>query len=149
MITSGMTYEQFAGDYPLLHAALIEVEKALAASGFDAGLVELVKLRASQMNGCGFCLRYHLAIAREVGVPQRKLDLLPVWKETACFDDRERAALIWTEALTDLAHTGDLQSKQKVVREQFSSAELVHLTAMISAINSWNRLAISLGFPAG
>lgn len=108
----------------------------------DLKLLSLVKLRASQINGCAFCLDMHAHEARADGEAQQRLDILPAWRETNLFDERERAALAWTEALTRIADTHAPDEAYEALRAEFSEAECVNLTLAIGLINSWNRLAI-------
>lgn len=125
--------------------ALGALDEAAVASGLDRELLELVKLRASQMNGCAFCIQYHLTAARALNVPREKLDLLVAWREVRSFTSRERAALAWTEALTDVS-LGIEDEDFDDVREQFSEGELAHLSVAIGTINSWNRISVGFGF---
>jgi AhpD family alkylhydroperoxidase len=114
----------------------------------DLSLVELANLRASQINGCTFCTKYHLHHLRGLGVSQAKLDLVAAWRDAdEVFTERERAALAWTEAVTDLGREGVSDAAYAKVSEQFSAAELANLTATIAAINAWNRICISFRFP--
>lgn len=131
---------------PSAVAALRALSQAVDAAGLDKRLGELVKVRVSQLNGCAFCLKLHLDWARQAGVPALQLDLVAVWREVACFDARERAALAWAERLTGMAarHIGD-EDHQQAARH-FSETELAALTAAIAAINAWNRIAGALRF---
>jgi len=134
---------------PGIGAALRALTKAVDDSGLDKPLTELLKVRASQINGCAFCLQYHLNLARQFGVPQAKLDLLPVWREAASYTERERAALAWTEALTQMGgHATDDPSESAYLQLQqhFSDAEISFLSAAVAAINAWNRIAGGLRF---
>ena len=132
---------------PELPAALKAMMAAVEKSGLDPKLLELVKLRASQINGCVFCLWMHSAAARKLGERQDRLDLLPAWREAACFDPRERAALAWTEALTLVADDQAPDEAYSLVGNHFTEEEIVNLTTAIVAINGWNRVAIGLRFP--
>ena len=118
----------------------------ISTQDLDKGLVELVKARASQINGCAYCLQLHLNWARKAGVPQSRLDRLAVWREAADFTDRERAALAWTEALTDLSRRDELESARQALVGEFSQEQLLRLTVAIAVINAWNRIAGPLGF---
>ncbi|WP_228290776.1 carboxymuconolactone decarboxylase family protein [Shewanella cyperi] len=130
---------------PELPRALISLGES-AAKTFDPKLVELVKLRASQLNGCAFCMRMHAEEARQLGEAQHRLDLLSAWRESQVFSARERAALHWTEALTKLI-TGPVTAEDIAkVRAQFSDKEIVDLSATIATINAWNRIAASFHF---
>ena len=127
-------------------AALMALGKAVDASGLDKSLTELVKLRASQINGCAFCVQMHINLSRQLKTPQAKLDQLAVWTESGLFSLRERAALAWTETLTRMATGGVPDAAYTQVQAQFSESEIVFLTAAISNINAWNRIAGALHF---
>src|SRR5688500_767507 len=112
-------------------------------------LLELVKIRASQMNGCAYCIDMHTKDARRAGETEQRIYALNAWRETPFFTDRERAALEWTEAITRVADTHVPDEIHERVKAQFDEAELVALTFAVVVINSWNRLAISFRVPAG
>ena len=113
-----------------------------AKAGLDKGLLELVKLRASQINGCAFCVQHHILLAERLGVAADKLNLVVVWREVAHFSARERAALAWTEALTVL--TGGVSDEvYDEARAEFSDQELTYLTSAIASINAWNRFGVA------
>lgn len=131
---------------PELPKALIRLGQLGVEAGLEKTLVELVKIRASQLNGCAFCLHMHLADARKYGEDQERLDVLAAWKEVPCFSERERAALTWTEALTQVAEDGVSDDVFSQVRAQFNDAELAGLTSAIVAINGWNRIAVGFQF---
>lgn len=120
------------------------MELALAAN-FDPALLELVKLRASQINGCANCINLHVAEARERGETEQRIDLLPAWREAPCYSDRERAALLWTEALTRLSEGHDRTGAYEALRAHFSEEEQLKLTVTINIINDWNRIAVGFG----
>ena len=122
--------------------ALIALEAAVIKLGLEAPLLELVKLRASQINGCAFCVDLHTSDARKKGETERRLYAVSVWRETPFFSARERAALAWTEAITNIAQTHAPDEDYNNLREHFSEREMVDLTLAINTINSWNRLAI-------
>jgi AhpD family alkylhydroperoxidase len=124
--------------------ALIALEVAVGKLGLDPKLVDLVKLRASQINGCAYCIDLHTADLRKAGETDRRLATLGVWRETPFFTERECAALAWTEALTDVAHTHVPDAAYEALAAQFSEAEQVNLTMAVNTINSWNRLSIGL-----
>jgi AhpD family alkylhydroperoxidase len=105
--------------------------------------MELVKTRASQINGCAFCINMHTQDARKRGESEQRLYLLNAWREAPCYTDRERAALAWTEAVTLITETHAPDDVYNEVRAHFSEAETVNLTMLIGAINTWNRLSIS------
>jgi AhpD family alkylhydroperoxidase len=123
--------------------ALTALEAQIQASGLEKSLIELVKTRASQINGCAYCINMHTADARKQGETEQRLYLLNAWRESPLYTDRERAALAWTEAVTLIAETHAPDDLYEAVRAQFSEAETVNLTMLIGAINAWNRLAIS------
>ena len=112
-------------------------------------LFELIKIRASQINGCAYCIDMHTKDARAAGETEQRIYALSAWRETPFFTDRERAALEWTEALTQVAETHVPDEIYKRVSAQFGEADLVALTFAVVVINSWNRLAISLRAPVG
>lgn len=123
--------------------AMSGLDTYLARCGLEASLRELVKLRASQINGCAYCVDMHSLDARAGGETEQRLYALPVWHETPFFSERERAALLWTEKLTLLAvdHVPDAVFAE--VREHFSDEELANLTLVIATINAWNRFGVS------
>jgi AhpD family alkylhydroperoxidase len=117
--------------------------------GLEHGLLELVKMRTSQINGCAFCLDMHSRDARAAGETEQRLYTLSAWRETSFFTERERAALAWTEAVTRIAAEQVDDPLYHQLRAQFSEKEIVDLTLAIIAINGWNRLAIPFRTPAG
>jgi AhpD family alkylhydroperoxidase len=123
--------------------ALLGVEAFVRRSGLDPALVELVKMRASQMNGCAFCLDMHTKDARAAGETEQRLYLLDAWREAPLYSERERAALAWTEAVTRLGPAGVPDDVYELAREHFGEEELVNLTVAIVAINGWNRLNVA------
>ena len=145
-----MDYTEFVDTAVGVPAALQALSKAVDASGLEKPLTELIKVRASQINGCAFCVQFHLNLSRKLGVAASKLDLVAVWRDTpAVFTPRERAALAWTEALTALARTVDHGVEDHAydaVREHFSKTEVAFLTAAIANIQAWNRIAIAMRF---
>ena len=126
-------------------AALVKLEEALRESLLEPALLELVRVRASQINGCAYCLAMHTRDARARGEDQVRLDTVAAWRETPFFTARERAALSWCESLTDLAHAGASAEEYARVEAVFSPGEVAALTFAVVAINSWNRLAVGLG----
>jgi AhpD family alkylhydroperoxidase len=116
-------------------------------SGLDAKLRELIKIRASQINGCAYCLAMHTREARKIGESDERMHLLDAWRETPIFSARERAALAWTEAITLVAQDHVPDEVFDEVRKHFSEKEIIDLTAAATAINMWNRLAIALRAP--
>lgn len=125
--------------------AMTAVEQAIAASGLEPSLLHLVKMRASQINGCAFCLHMHSTDARKAGETEMRLYMLNAWRESTLYTDRERAALAWTDALTRVADKGAPDDVYALVKAQFTEAEQANLTMAIGAINFWNRLQIGVG----
>lgn len=129
-------------------SALLELERYARASGLEHHLLELVKTRASQINGCAYCIDMHTKDARAAGETEQRLYALSAWREAPFFTERERAALAWTEAVTRI-HVGVSEALYNSMSEHFSEKELVDLTLAVIAINGWNRLAISFGADVG
>jgi AhpD family alkylhydroperoxidase len=123
-------------------AALLGVEKYVGESGLEHGLLHLIKTRVSQMNGCAFCLHMHTKDARAGGESEKRLYLLPAWRESTMYTLRERAALAWAEALTDITNGHAPDHVFEEARSQFSEKELADLSIAVAMINGWNRLAI-------
>jgi len=120
-----------------------KLEAHVRHSGLEHSLLELVKTRASQINGCGYCLDMHTKDARAAGESEQRLYVLSAWREAPFYTDRERAALEWTEALTLISQNDVPDELYQRVREQFEENELVDLTLAIATINTWNRLAVA------
>ncbi len=129
------------------YAALRNVEAYLQRSGLERPLIELVKMRASQINGCTFCLDMHSRDARRGGETEQRLYLLDGWRESPLYSDRERAALAWTECLTNIATRGAPDEEYGALEPHFAPKEIVDLTMLIGMINLWNRLAIATRMP--
>ncbi|MDC0673749.1 carboxymuconolactone decarboxylase family protein [Nannocystis radixulma] len=134
---------------PFKHApegikAMMALEASFKSSGLEHSVIELVKLRASQINGCAFCIHMHATDARKAGETEMRIYMLNAWRESSLYTPRERAALAWTESLTRLAETGAPDADYELVKAQFSEAEQVQLTLLIGAINVWNRLQVGL-----
>lgn len=127
---------------PALMQAMVDMEKAVAGSGLEHSLYELVKTRASQINGCAYCLHMHTRDARAAGETEARLYLLDAWRESPLYTERERAALAWTEALTLVSQTHAPDADYELLKSQFTDAEQVKLTLLITTINAWNRIAI-------
>ena len=127
---------------PAAIKAMLALEQRIAKSSIEKPLVELVRLRASQINGCAFCVQYHILMAETLGVPADKLNLLAVWREAPVFSDRERAALAWTESLTTLGHGVD-DDVYNGARAEFSESELAYLSSAVAVINVWNRFGVA------
>ena len=126
------------------YKAMLGLEKYLASSSIEKPLRELVKLRASQINGCAYCIDMHWKDARAGGETEQRLYGLDAWEESPYYTDRERAALAWTEAVTRVADTHVPDGVYDAARAQLAEAELVDLTWLVAAINAWNRLAIAM-----
>jgi AhpD family alkylhydroperoxidase len=135
-------YADFQKLTPDVCDAVRALGQMAAKAGLDKQLLELVKLRASQINGCAFCVQYHILMAESLGIAADKLNLVVVWRDAPQFSVRERAALAWTEALTTL---GDRVSDEVYAeaRAEFSEQELSYLTSAIAAINAWNRYGVA------
>ncbi|HEY8601646.1 MAG TPA: carboxymuconolactone decarboxylase family protein [Thermomicrobiales bacterium] len=134
---------------PDAYRAMSGLQQVLATSSLPHSLLELVKMRASQINRCAFCLDMHSKDALALGVPLEKLFLLDAWHEATCFTEQERAALAWTEELTLIAATGVSDDTYTAARARFSERELAELTLAIVAINGWNRIAVSTRMEPG
>ena len=124
-------------------AALGALSRAASAHGLEKPLIELAKIRASQLNGCAFCLQMHLDDARRMHMDEVKLNLVAAWREAPVFSQREHAALAWTEALTLVTEGHVPDAVYEEARQHFSEKELVDLTYAVMAINAWNRIAIA------
>src|SRR5215471_591978 len=129
--------------------ALLGLERYLRTCGLEESLLHLVKMRASQINGCAYCMDMHSKDARAAGETEQRLYVLPGWREAPLYTDRERAALAWTESLTRIADTHAPDEVFQEVREQFDEKELADLTLAIVTINAWNRIAIGFRAPVG
>jgi AhpD family alkylhydroperoxidase len=128
------------------YAALRNVEVYLARSGLPKRLIELVKMRSSQINGCAYCLDVHAKDARKAGETEQRLYLLNAWRDSPLFSPAERAALAWAEALTNVGATRAPDADYEALRPHFSDKEIVDLTYLIGMINFWNRLAIGMRY---
>src|SRR4029450_9897142 len=134
---------------PGVMQAMLGLERQVAQARFDHKLLNLVRMRPSQINGCAYCLDMHSKDARAIGETEQRLYGLDAWRETPYYSARERAALEWTEALTLVSKTGVPDDVYERVREQFSEDELVHLSLAIVSINGWNRLNTAGGTGPG
>lgn len=123
--------------------AMMAVENHVNQGSLDILLKELVRLRASQINGCAFCLDMHVTDARKAGESERRMATVAAWRETPFFSERERAALEWTESLTLVSQNHVPDSIWDAVRPHFTDAELIELTLLVTSINSWNRFSIA------
>ncbi len=123
---------------------MVAVETAIGKSGLEHGLLELVRLRASQINGCGFCIYMHVKDALKQGETDIRLHLVSAWRESPLFTARERATLNWTETLTRVADSGAPDEDYEQLKQHFNETEIAYLTVLIGAINVWNRVQIGL-----
>ena len=128
---------------PDVYEPLIAISQAAVTAGVEESLLEIVKIRASQINGCAYCLQHHLNIAARLQMAQDKLDLIAVWREAPQFSTRERAALAWAEALTQITE-GVSDELYADVRTEFSDKELAYVSSAIGLINMWNRLGAAM-----
>jgi AhpD family alkylhydroperoxidase len=133
---------EWAKHSPEAYKAMVGLEQALAKSGLENSLLELVRLRASQINGCAYCVNMHANDARKAGETEARLQTLSVWQETNYFTPRERAALAWVECLTRLPERGAPQPEYEALQQHFEPAEVVNLTLAIATINAWNRFGV-------
>ena len=133
---------EWAKHAPEAYKAMVGLEQALAKSGLENSLLELVRLRASQINGCAYCINMHANDARKAGETEARLQTLSVWQETAYFTPRERAALAWVENLTRLPERGAPQPEYEALQAHFEPQEVVNLTLAIATINAWNRFGV-------
>lgn len=129
--------------------AMLTLQRAIDASGLEHSLLELVKIRASQINGCAYCIDMHTKDARAAGETEQRIYALAAWEETPFFSARERAALAWTEAVTRIADTHVPDEVFERVRAVLAEDDLIALTWALVAINGWNRLAVSFRLPVG
>ncbi|MBD2840447.1 carboxymuconolactone decarboxylase family protein [Pseudomonas sp. JM0905a] len=133
---------EWAKQAPDAYKAMVGLEQALAKSGLETSLLELIRLRASQINGCAYCINMHANDARKAGETEARLQTLSVWHDTHFFSDREQAVLAWTESLTLLPERHAPQDQYERLREHFSETEIVNLTLAIATINAWNRFGV-------
>src|SRR5690606_3521282 len=127
---------------PKIMQAMIEAEKAVSEAGLEYSLYELVRIRASQINGCAYCIHMHTRDARKAGETEERLYLVAAWRESPLFTPRERAALAWTEALTLIAQTRAPDEDYEALKAHFTDEEIVKLSMAINMINLWNRVAV-------
>ena len=133
---------QFFAKAPEIMKAVSALNKAVDECGLEASLLHLIKLRASQINGCAYCVDMHVKEARRDGLSEQWINLVCVWRESPLFDDRERAVLAWTEALTQIATRGAPDADYEALREHFSPEDMTKLSVAIGVINVWNRLCV-------
>lgn len=135
--------------FPTAREAMLGLERAVRESSLERPLLELVKLRASQLNGCAYCVDMHTKDARAIGEDEQRLHLVAVWHESPGFTARERAALAWCEALTLLPQSGVPDGLYRETSAVFSEEEIVALTLAVVAINGWNRFSVALRTSVG
>src|SRR6516164_2809166 len=140
-------YEDFKRMAPDAYDIVAALGQVASKAGIDKQLLELVKLRASQINGCAFCVQFHILQGERLGVPADKLNLVVVWREAPQFSPRERAALAWTEALTQL-EGGVGEEVYAQASAEFSEQELLYLTSAVASINVWNRFGVAYRWTA-
>ena len=128
---------------PDLYQAVRALDASVSAAGIDSRLLHLLKLRASQINGCAYCVDMHVKEALADGIDAQVLHLVSVWRESPFFDARDRALLEWTESVTRVAETGIPDAAYDAVRAEFTETEIARLTIAIGTINIWNRIAVS------
>ena len=139
-------YRIFQEIIPEFAAGMAGITHALKKSGIEPDLREFIKIRASQLNGCAFCVQYHLNDARKLNIPEAKLDLLAAWRDAGVYSPRECAALDWTERVTLMAQHHIDDEAFAALQAHFSEREIVLLTVAVSQINAWNRIAAPLRF---
>jgi AhpD family alkylhydroperoxidase len=132
-----------------LYRAMLALQREVEASGLEPSLLELIKIRASQINGCAFCIDMHTKDARAQGETEQRIYALSAWDEAPFYTERERAALAWTESVTRIADTHVPDEAYARVRQEFTEDEIVALTFALVTINAWNRLAVSFRVPVG
>jgi len=143
-ITARLDFDAVAPGFSRAMAALDRAAtKELDSAGLDPGLRELVRIRASQLNGCAYCIDMHTKDARAAGETEQRLYALPAWRETPFFTSRERAALAFTESVTLLASTHVPEADYEAVAKEFGPAEIGALVALLVAINAWNRIGVA------
>ncbi|HJT55244.1 MAG TPA: carboxymuconolactone decarboxylase family protein [Ktedonobacteraceae bacterium] len=140
---------RYAKAAPGVYQAMLGLEEYIKHCGLETSLIRLIQTRASQINGCAFCLDMHTKDARAEGESEQRLYLLPAWREAPFYSERERAALEWTEAVTLVADSQVPDEVYERVKPHFTDEELANLTLAIANINSWNRLNVAFRTPAG
>ena len=143
MKPQALTLEQLIALQPQIPDSLSKLDKA-ASQSIGLNLAHLIKLRASQINGCAFCINMHCVEARKDGEQQTRLDLLSAWRHAACYSDAEKTALLWTEILTRVDHS-KTESAFIELSQHFNEQQIVDLTGLITVINSWNRIVAGMG----
>lgn len=137
---------EFRKQYPEIFKGLGDMNDAAKALDTDKQLTELLKIRASQLNGCAFCVKVHINVGKQVGLEQSKIDLIAVWRDSPQFSEKEKAALAYCEDLTQIRPNFPNVEVHHEMRKHFTKEELIVLTASIANINAWNRLGVGLGF---
>src|SRR4051794_8246318 len=132
---------------PGLSPAIVALGKSAEPAGIEPELIELINLRVSQINGCAYCVQYHISNLQELGVAPAKMNLVVAWEEAGIFSEREEAAFAWAEALTLIAETHVPDAAYEAASAVFSDRELASLTTAIATINVWNRFAVTYRFP--
>lgn len=144
--TARIDWKTFQETVPEFATGMAAITHALKKSGIAPELREFIKIRASQLNGCAYCIQYHLNEARKLNIPSAKLDLLAAWREAGIYSQRECAALDWTERVTLLAQHHIDDDAFDELKQHFNEREIAQLTVAISQINAWNRIAAPLRF---
>ena len=127
--------------------AVMQLEAYVQNSGLERRFIHLIKLRASQINGCAYCVDMHVKESRHDGLSEQWINLMSVWRESGVYDAKERAVLGWVEAVTNLAQTGIPDGEFETLKAHFSDAEIMNITVAIGTINTWNRLAVGFRTP--
>lgn len=135
--------------HPQLYQGMRQFQEAIDKAGIEPALAEMVRMRASQINGCAFCVDLHWRAARSQGVEEDRLNLVSAWREAACFTPRERAALGWCETVTKVAESGAPDAAYEDLVASFDENDIVALTWIVAAINTWNRVAVPMGRKGG
>ncbi len=130
---------------PDIYRTALKLQEAIEATGLPSHYGALIRLRASQINGCAYCINMHVREARKLGISEWKLYLLSAWRESTVFNAKERAALAWTEALTRVSERGAPQEIYTALSQHFSDLEIVGITTSVGLINYWNRVTIGFG----
>lgn len=128
---------------PAAFRAILHMEEEAKKLGIEPSLYELIKIRASQINGCAYCINMHTRDARKAGETEQRLYLLSAWRETKLFSEKERAALAWTEAVTEISKEGVSDSLFQEMKAHFSDEEIVNINLLVIAINAWNRMGVA------
>jgi AhpD family alkylhydroperoxidase len=145
-MSARLSYAEFGKSAASARAALTALSKSAAELGLDQAVSELVKLRVSQINGCAFCIAYHLKVLRGLGVAQGKLDLIAAWRESPDYTPAERAALDWAEAMSRIAIAAPDEVGFQALAAHFNREQVIGLNITIATINAWNRLGVAFGF---